>query len=143
MFCGPRDNLDNWQGLPSATPSNRFFGYSHVLDGGWSEDHYPRSWLLMGLNKFGPIVNAEKEKAPYDHSRRLISDATLKGTEKEQAARGHGYVTPSKGSPKDAKGNNLQDDVWRYLFTSSVDEIGKPVAAEPGVRMDQQTKKKK
>ncbi|NBX35328.1 hypothetical protein EBR16_08235, partial [bacterium] len=31
MFCGPRDQLDNWQGLPSATPANRFFGYSHVL----------------------------------------------------------------------------------------------------------------
>jgi hypothetical protein len=143
MFCGPRDNLDNWQALPPATPANRFFGYSHVLDGGWTEDHYERSWLLLGLNKFGPIVNAEKEKAPYDHTRRLISDAPLKGTEKEQAARGHGYVTPSKGSPKDAKGNNLQDDVWRYLFTSSVDEVGKPVAPEPGVRMDQQSKKKK
>ena len=140
MLCGPRDNLDDWQTLPSATPANRFFGYSHVLDSGWSGDHYPRSWLLMGLNKFGPIVNAETAKPPYGHTRRLISDAKLKGTEKEQAARGHGYVQPGKGSPKDAQGNFLQDDVWRYLYTSPVNEVGQPVPPEPGVRMDQRKK---
>ena len=44
MFCGPRDHLQTWQSLPSATPSNRYFGFSHVLDGGWSGDHYCRSW---------------------------------------------------------------------------------------------------
>ena len=42
MFCGPRDQYETWQALPSATPSNRFFGFSHVLDGGWSGDHYCR-----------------------------------------------------------------------------------------------------
>ena len=137
MLCGPRDNLEDWQAGPSATPKNRFFGYSHVLDGGWTGDHYPRSWLLMGLNQFGPIVNTETEKAPYGYSRRLITDAPLKGTDKEQAARGHGYVTPSKGSPKDASGKFLQDDVWRYLYTSDVEKVGQPVPAETGVKMDQ------
>ena len=139
MFCGPRDNTEDWQAGPSATPKNRFFGYSHVLDGGWTGDHYQRSWLMLGLNQFGPIVNTEKEKAPYGHSRRLITDAPLKGTEKEQAAKGHGYVTPSKGSPKDAQGRPLQEDVWKYLFTSDVEVTGKPVPAEPGVKMDQRT----
>ncbi len=40
MFCGPRDQFETWQGLTSATPANRYFGFSHVLDGGWSGDHY-------------------------------------------------------------------------------------------------------
>ena len=27
MFCGPRDQFETWQALPSATPANRFFGF--------------------------------------------------------------------------------------------------------------------
>lgn len=133
MFCGPRDQYESWQGLPSATPKNRFFGYSHVLDSGWSGDHYPRSWILMGLNTFGPIVNADDAKAPYGFTRRLITSADVKG----DAAKAHGYVTPNaKNSPRDASGKYVQDDVWRYLFTSPVDEVGQPVAPEAATRMN-------
>ncbi|RFC46157.1 MAG: hypothetical protein DVB28_000161 [Verrucomicrobia bacterium] len=133
MFCGPRDQYESWQGLPSATPANRFFGYSHVLDSGWSGDHYPRSWIMLGLNKFGPIVNADEAKAPYGFSRRLITSSDVKG----DAAKAHGFVTPNaKSSPRDASGKYIQDDVWRYLFTSSVDEVGQPVAPEGVTRMN-------
>ena len=133
MFCGPRDQYESWQGLASATPGNRFFGYSHVLDGGWSGDHYPRSWILLGLHKFGPVVNAEEMSAPYGHSRRLITTADVKG----DAGRAHGFVTPNaKNSPRDASGNYLQDAVWRYLFTSPVDEVGQGVPPEAATRMN-------
>ena len=141
MFCGPRDQYESWQGLPSATPANRFFGYSHVLDGGWSGDHYPRSWIMLGLNKFGPIVNTDEAKPPYGNSRRLITNAEVKGDAKEAANKAHGYVQPNaKNSPKDAAGNYLQDDVWRYLFTSPVEAVGKPVPPEPQTRMNLRTK---
>jgi hypothetical protein len=49
MFCGPRDQYENWQGLNPATPANRFFAFSHVLDGGWTGGHYCRSWELLKL----------------------------------------------------------------------------------------------
>jgi hypothetical protein len=137
MFCGPRDQLDDWQALPSATPANRYFGYSHVLDGGWSADHYPRSWLLLGLNKFGPIVNTDEAKYPYGNSRRLITKYDVKG----DANKAHGFVQVGKNPPKDAKGVPLQEDVWRYLFTAPVDEVGKPVPAEPETRMNLRKKK--
>ena len=42
----------------------------------------------------------------------------------------------NKNAPKDAKGNALQEEVWRYLFTSPVDEVGAPVPAETATRMD-------
>ena len=133
MFCGPRDQYESWQKLPSATPANRFFGYSHVLDGGWTADHYPRSWILLGLNQFGPIVNADGAKAPYGHTRRLITSADVKG----DAKRAHGFVTPNaKSSPRDASGNYVQDEVWKYLFTSPVEEVGKAVPAESETRMN-------
>jgi hypothetical protein len=133
MFCGPRDQYESWQGLPSATPANRFFGYSHVLDGGWSGDHYPRSWILLGLHHFGPIVNADEAKPPFGHSRRLITSADVKG----DAGRAHGFVTPNaKNSPRDASGQYVQDAVWRYLFTSPVEEVGQPVPPEAATRMN-------
>jgi len=140
MFCGPRDQLETWQELPSATPANRFFGFSHVLDSGWSGDHYCRSWELLGLHQFGPIVNVEQAKAPYGHSRRLITDADVKG----DAKRAHSCVTPGNGSVKDAAGKFLHEDVWRYLFTQPVDETGKPVPHDESCQMNlRETKKQK
>ncbi|MEX1049681.1 MAG: hypothetical protein WED15_09140 [Akkermansiaceae bacterium] len=38
MFSGPRDNTQTWQGGASATPSDRFFGFTYVLGGGWAGD---------------------------------------------------------------------------------------------------------
>lgn len=123
MFCGPRDQYETWQGLPSATPANRFFGFSHVLDGGWSGDHYCRSWELLGLNQFGPIVNVDNAKAPYGNTRRLITDADVKGDDK----RAHSSVVPGKASAADASGKFLHEDVWRYLFNQPVDRVGEAV----------------
>lgn len=132
MLCGPRDQHETWQGLPSATPGNRFFGFSHVLDGGWKGDHYCRSWLLLGLNKFGPVVNVDKVPAPYGDSRRLVTDADVKGDEK----RAHGAVTPGGSAVKDAAGKYIHEDVWKYLFNHPVDKVGESVPPETGCRMN-------
>ena len=120
MFCGPRDQLEKWQELPSATPKNRYFGFSHVLDGGWSGDHYCRSWELLGLNEFGPIVNVDQMPAPFANTRRLITDADVK----KDANRAHSSVVPGGASPKSADGKFLHEAVWRYLFTQPVDQFG-------------------
>jgi len=133
MFSGPRDQYEVWQKLPSATTENRFFGFSHVLDDGWSGDHYPRSWQLIGLQKFGPIVNVDHTAAPYGNSRRLITDADVKG----DAKRAHNAVIPGGSAVKDAGGKYVHEDVWRYLFTHPVEATGKPVPADAKVWMDQ------
>lgn len=137
MFSGPRDQYEVWQKFPSATPENRFFGFSHVLDEGWKGEHYPRSWQLMGLQKFGPIVNVDHAAAPYDNTRRLITDADVKG----DPNRAHSSVIPGGAAPKDGSGKYLHEDVWRYLFTHPVDEIGQPVPADPDCWIDQRKKK--
>ena len=135
MFCGPRDQYEDWQGLESATPKERFFGFSHVLDGGWKDDHYPRSWQLLGLHRFGPLVDVDKEQPPYGHSRRLITAADVAG----DAKRAHSGIVPGGGAMKDAGGQFVHEAVWKYLFTSPVDKAGAPVEPEKGVRMDQRT----
>ncbi|KAA5539498.1 hypothetical protein FYK55_24100 [Roseiconus nitratireducens] len=127
MLCGPRDQDQDWQSLPSATPANRIFGFSHVLDGGWTGDHYCRSWEMLGLNQFGPIVNVDTAQPPYQNTRRLISDADVGG----DARRAHSAVTPGRSSPKDDQGNFLYEPVWRYLYSHPVDQTGDPTPADP------------
>jgi hypothetical protein len=121
MFCGPRDQYETWQALPSATPANRYFAFSHVLDGGWTGHHYDRSWELLGLNKFGPIVDVDHASPPFGNTRRLITAADVKNN----PSRAHGSVVPGGSAVKDASGHFIHEAVWRYLFTHPVDEVGK------------------
>ena len=127
MLCGPRDQDQDWQGLPSATPAECYFGFSHILDGGWTGDHYCRSWELLGLHEFGPIVNVDDASPPYANTRRLVSAADVGGN----ANRAHSAVQPGKSSPTDAGGQPLYEPVWEYLFTHPVDKTGTPAARDP------------
>jgi hypothetical protein len=138
MFCGPRDQTETWQALPSATPSNRFFGFSHVLDGGWTGDHYCRSWELLGLNQYGPIVNVDEANPPYGNTRRLITNANVNNDDR----RAHSSVVPGNAAAKDAAGKFIHEDVWRYLFTQPVDRVGDPVPRDPDCHVEQRSKSK-
>ena len=139
MFCGPRDQYENWQALPSATPANRYFGFSHVLDGGWTGDHYCRSWEMLGLHQFGPIVDVDQVAAPFSNSRRLITAADVKG----DAKRAHSSVTPGGAAVKGADGQYLHEAVWRYLFTHPVEQVGTAVSADDACVKDLRTHPKK
>ncbi len=133
MLCGPRDQDQDWQSLPSATPAARFFGFSHVLDDGWVEHHYCRSWELLGMGEWGPIIDVDTATPPYGHTRRLISAADVQGNRKKA----HAAVQPGKGSPKAADGTLLYEPVWKYLFTHPVERAGEPVQPDPTCRVDE------
>ena len=122
MFSGPRDQFESWHGFPSATPENRYFGFTHVLDAGWIGDHYCRSWQMLGLAAFGPLVNVEETDAPYGNSRRLITNCDVDN----DSRRAHGIVISGKA----------WDDVWRYLFTHPVELTGDPVPFDEDCTMD-------
>ncbi len=132
MFSGPRDQFESWQGTPSATPPNRYFGFTHVLDAGWTGDHYCRSWQMLGLAEFGPLVNVDDVPAPYDHSRRLITNRDVNGN----ADRAHSTVVPGRAAVKSPSGAYVDEPVWRYLFTHPVDQTGQPVPPDPDCRMN-------
>lgn len=132
MFSGPRDQTEKWQGLRSATPPERFFAFTHVLDDGWKNHHYCRSWLMLGLHHFGPIVNVDETRPPYRNTRRLISTADVGNN----PGRAHSASTPGGSSPKDKKGAYLYEDAWRYLFTHPVAKTGNPVKPEERCRGD-------
>ena len=133
-LCGPRDQHQTWQALPSATPENRYFGFSHVLDGGWTEDHYCRSWELLGMNKFGPIVNVDRASAPFSNTRRLITDFDVGG----DAKRAHSSVQPGSRAYKNpSDGTYMHESVWRYLYTHPVDVVGQPTPLDEGCDKEQ------
>ncbi len=132
MFSGPRDQFETWQSLPSATPTNRYFGFTHVLDGGWTGDHYCRSWELLGLHEFGPLVVVEDSSPPYSHSRRLLSTVDVNN----DARRAHSMVVPGRNAAKADDGTLLHEPVWRYLFTSPVEETGKAVPMDADCEKD-------
>lgn len=132
MFCGPRDQYESWQGLESATPKERFFGFSHVLDTGWTGDHYCRSWELLGLQAFGPIINVDRHEAPFSNSRRLVSDADVGQDEK----RAHSCVTPGKAALRKSDGKYLHEGVWRYLFSHPIESVGEPTPNDPDCRRE-------
>lgn len=120
-FCGPRDQLESWQGLPSATSTNRIFAFTHVLDGGWTGHHYDRSWEMMGLQAHGPLVNVDRSLPPYQNTRRLLTDFDVQGN----AKRAHSSVVPGSAAARDAEGNFQHEPVWQYLFQHPVEAIGK------------------
>lgn len=126
MFCGPRDQYQVWQALPSATPANRFFGFSHVEDSGWVQSHYCRSWEMLGLHQYGPIVDVDQTDRPYKNSRRLITRFDVGG----DAGRAHSGVLPGGAAGVDANGNYIHEAVWEYLFTHPVDRVGEAVPVD-------------
>jgi hypothetical protein len=127
MHCGPRDQDQDWQALPSATAAERYFGFTHVLDGGWTGKHYCRSWELLGLHRFGPVVTVDGAEPPFGNSRRLVSAADVGG----DADKAHSAVTPGSASPKGADGAYLYEAVWEYLYNHPVREVGEPVERDP------------
>lgn len=132
MLSGPRDQDQSWQDGPSATPAQHFFGFTHMLDAGWTGHHYCRSWQLLGLQEIGPTVNIDEALPPYGNTRRLVSAADVGG----DPSRAHGAVLPKKSSPKTGAGDYRYEDVWRYLYTHPVDRVGKPADNAPFCAVD-------
>ncbi len=132
MFSGPRDQFESWHGFPSSTPAQRYFGFTHVLDGGWTGDHYCRSWQMLGLAEYGPIVNVDEVATPYAKSRRLITSSDVDNNPR----RAHTTVVPGGSAVKTEQGEYIHEAVWRYLFTHPVDQTGKPVPLDPNCKID-------
>jgi hypothetical protein len=131
MFSGPRDQFEVWQKLPSATPTARYFGFTHILDDGWKNDHYCRSWILLGLNGFGPITDIDTTPSPYGLSRRLITNADVN----KNPDHAHNAVVPGRNSPKNPQGRYLYEPVWKYLFTHPTGQYGVDVPPEEDCRL--------
>ena len=91
---------------------------------------------MLGLNRFGPIVNVEQSRPPFGNTRRLITDADVKRDPK----RAHTMVVPGGTAITDTAGNYVHESVWRYLFTHPIEEVGTAVQPETDCLLDQSKK---
>jgi hypothetical protein len=123
-FSGPRDQDQSWQALPSATPSNRYFMFTG-FDRGWEAKHYCRSWELLGLHEYGPIVDVETMPPPFGNTRRLITSIEPAGGKKI-----HNAVAPLDMAIK-KDGKFVHEPVWRYMLTHPVDKVGEATRLDP------------
>lgn len=119
LFAGPRDQLETWQRLPSATPAARIYAFSHVLDTGWTQHHYDRSWEMMGLSQLGAPVVVEDCTPPYAQSHCLLSRADVQN----RADRAHSAIIPGSHAIKTSDHADLHRPVWDYLFDVKPREV--------------------
>lgn len=98
-----------WLESPSATPTDRYFGFTHELDNGFQ--HIMSAWDMLGLAKSGAPIDVDEIEPPYNHSRRLI-------TRYAQVLRGkyHASIVQDTATPKSRKGVPIFEPVWRYLL---------------------------
>ena len=88
----------------------------------WTDGHYQRSWQMLGLEKYWPLVNVDKASPPYGNTRRLITDCNVDNNPN----RAHTTVIPGGTACKDSEGRFIYENVWLYLFTHPIDQTGEP-----------------
>jgi hypothetical protein len=87
---------------------------------------------MLGLHRYGPIIDVDASTPPYGNSRRLTTHFDVKG----DAKRAHSSVTPGSAAGKNPAGQYLHEDVWRYLFTHPSDVVGEAVPPNPDCGRD-------
>ena len=61
-----------WLSSSGATPADRYFGFAHQRDEFWGS--IQRSWVALGLERYGPIVNVDSDVAPFGETHRLTTN---------------------------------------------------------------------
>ncbi|MBK1986392.1 hypothetical protein A0J48_002305 [Sphaerospermopsis aphanizomenoides BCCUSP55] len=98
-----------WLSIPGQTPAERYYGFTHIKDEGY--DRIQKAWELLGMDKYGPIVNVDGQQPPYKHSHRLVTNMMPARPEKY-----HGSVATDGPTPKFSDGTPVFKSVWQYLL---------------------------
>jgi len=123
VFAGteaPLAGLRRW-----GSGSYRWFGlrvYDATL---WAGNDPTQPPLALRLTYQRDIRGSDIAEASVDEMRKLGN-----------ADKAHGAVQPGGSSPKGPDGKLLYEEVWKYLFTHPVDEVGEPAPADPDCRQD-------
>jgi hypothetical protein len=121
-----------WNFLPSATPVERWFGFTHRNDGFPHGAQLPK-WEAQGLTQFGPVVNVFTNAPPYGYSHTFAS--TL-----EPCPNTFGnieyHTAPVNDPPqvRDSNGVPFYAEVWTHMLTGPVAAPALPAAWADSVR---------
>jgi hypothetical protein len=112
MLSGPFDHRNDeaaeWTRRPSATPADRYYGFSHTQE----EQHtgHVKDWAALGLPAYGPITNIDGGASPFGGSRQLVTALPA-----ADGGNPHGTTAAGKSTPKTGDVYRY-DSAWRYLF---------------------------
>ena len=106
MFSGPFDVKQKWLAMPSLTPLDRFFGFTHTAD----PQHAGHLEAFATMNLPGLPTSVDGALPPYGPdggSHRLETSAATSD--------GHSSTQPGSASPKSG-GAYVFAPVWKYVF---------------------------
>ena len=90
FFASPGDwaaGTAPWLLEPRATPTDRYYGFGHVDDGG----AFLANWNALGL--LGPLTSVDGSSPPYGGSHRLLTDAPVANPHVAVAVNATRYAT--------------------------------------------------
>jgi hypothetical protein len=112
-LSGPFDNRAGepapWTKRNSATPVDRFFGFSHT-----QEEQYPghiKNWAAMGLPTLGAVTVVDDAAPPYGNSHQLVTSLAP-----ANGGNAHGTTAAGKAAPQLPDGRYRFEAVWRFLY---------------------------
>jgi len=105
----------NWIALPNstpnATPSERFYGFSHQRDQGVNFAILSTQiWPAYGMDAFGPVVNVDDTAPPYHNSHMLTSNLEA------PTQNYHGCIVVDRHLVLLPDGTPVYKPVWEYLL---------------------------
>lgn len=103
MLSGPLDTNQAWLALPSKTPVERVFGFTHTADG----QHAGHLAAFVTMKLPGAPTRVDGATAPYGGSHRLVTSAATNN--------GHGSTAPGGSSPKRGDAYVFAP-VWTTMF---------------------------
>jgi hypothetical protein len=103
MFSGPLDTKQKWLEMPSLTPRDRFYGFTHTGD----PQHAGHLEAFATLALPGAPTSIDGASPPYGSSHRLQTSATTTDP--------HSSTQPGGVSPKSG-GAYVFAPAWKYLF---------------------------
>jgi hypothetical protein len=109
--------LAEWITPDTETPMDRIYAFRHLED---RIDDTRQAWRKLGLYSFGPEVNVDTAKPPYEHTHLLVS--TMDTSEvramnlRFSKYPGHMIIIADDYTPLDEEGRPLLADAWRYMM---------------------------
>lgn len=99
-----------------STPAERIYAFRHIRSSSPLAPAFPLAFAALGLDRFGPAVDADPVSPPFEMSHHLTTAAAP--IDDKQANLSHRSVVQDRVTPKAADGRPLFAPVWQYLCFS-------------------------
>lgn len=112
----PQRTLPGWIAAAKATPVDRYYGLRHVRSSSPQAAAFPMAWTAFGMDRFGPAVDVDSVRPPYDGSRHLTT--ALKPVDDGRPNLEHRAIAGDRVTPRTPDGKPVLAPAWQYACMS-------------------------